>query len=489
MTKVFIVRPFGNRKVLKKKPNSADYSQEDFDFERVQKELIEPAMKQTNITGGTTGEVFLAGDIREDMFSSLLTDDIVIADITIHNANVFYELGIRHALRDKRTILIKCPGYDETPFDILGYKYVTYDINNLDKAVADLCRTISDTLAATDRTDSPVFNVLPRLEPQDPDKYLLVPQSFKNDLTIAGAAKDWKKVKQLIVYSNDFSWKRGAYRLIGELLYNAKAYADAMPIWEEILHNRPLDRQANDRLSTIYQRLAEEILKTKPVEGETLFAKSDLATDNLINNSDLTTFEKAEAFSLSARNAKIRWISSWNDRQSEEDRQLAALQNPLLDKSLDLYEKGFRIDLNHYYSGINILGLLVVKTTLAEKHFDTWKFGLPPEDDAVEVLKRAKNLLLQYREVVKLSIQIARNKAAAANTTNQWANITEADFIFLTADDSRQVNATYLRAMTGANELARESVIRQLKLYDLLGIRKEYVAAAIAGIHAAPETA
>jgi hypothetical protein len=486
MTQAFIVRPFGNRKVLKKKPDSLDYVQEDFDFDRVEKELIRPAMADTTLIGGTTAEVFLAGDIREDMFSSLLLDDFVIADITIHNANVFYELGIRHALRDKRTILIKCPGYDETPFDILGYKYVTYDKDKPGDAVPDLARTIRETLGAADRTDSPVFKVLPQLTPQDPEKYLAVPPTFVNDLNIAAAAKDWGKISQLTADAAMFSWKGVAGRLIGEVLFNARSYAAAMPFWEDILHTKPLDRIANDRLSTIYQRLAEDILKTNPIEGETLFAKSDLAVSNLINNNELTGFEKAEAFSLSARNAKVRWIYCWNSLPAEEDRQSTALQSVDLDKALMRYEQGFRADLNHYYSGINVLGLLLIKTTLAEAHFETWKLIFPSEEDARTDLKKATDLFQQYSGAVKLSIQIARNQAAAANTTNLWANITEADYICLTATDPRQVNAFYLRALTGATDLARESAIRQLNIYDSLGVRKPYVAAAIASIRAAP---
>jgi hypothetical protein len=48
-----------------------------------------------------------AGYPRRYVFS-VLTADLVIADISIHNANVFYELGVRHALRDKKTFLIRC---------------------------------------------------------------------------------------------------------------------------------------------------------------------------------------------------------------------------------------------------------------------------------------------------------------------------------------------------------------------------------------------
>ncbi|MGK7906922.1 MAG: hypothetical protein AB4040_06790 [Synechococcus sp.] len=85
--RVFIVRPFGTK--------------EGIDFDHVQKESIEPALLQLGIAGGTTGEIVGQGNIRMDMFEQLLVADLVIADISIHNANVFYELGICHALQDR----------------------------------------------------------------------------------------------------------------------------------------------------------------------------------------------------------------------------------------------------------------------------------------------------------------------------------------------------------------------------------------------------
>src|SRR3954470_15170199 len=126
MDTVFIVRPFGNNRPVIKKNKEGNPEIVFFDFDKVESVLINPAIDALGLGGGTTLKIFETGEIKEDMFSQLLTADIVIADITIHNANVFYELGIRHSLRQKTTVLIKCQGYDETPFDIIGYKYIDY---------------------------------------------------------------------------------------------------------------------------------------------------------------------------------------------------------------------------------------------------------------------------------------------------------------------------------------------------------------------------
>ena len=90
--RAFIVTPFD------KKPDAEGRI---IDFDAVRKLLIEPALDQLGLTGRTTGEIVKAGNIHTDMFQRLLTADLVVAEVSIHNANVFYELGIRHAVRKK----------------------------------------------------------------------------------------------------------------------------------------------------------------------------------------------------------------------------------------------------------------------------------------------------------------------------------------------------------------------------------------------------
>ena len=110
MQRAFVIRPFGKK---------ADASGTAIDFEQVHERLIAPALKDAGLGGGTTGEIIDAGNVREDMFSLIIEADLVVCDITVHNANVFYELGIRHALRKRRTVLIKGdPVLDATPFDV-----------------------------------------------------------------------------------------------------------------------------------------------------------------------------------------------------------------------------------------------------------------------------------------------------------------------------------------------------------------------------------
>src|SRR5215472_17263881 len=177
----FIVRPF--------------LVKEGINFEKIHEELIRPALKLADIEGDTTAAVFEAGNIREDMFQRLLLADMVLADISIPNPNVYYELGIRHALRGRQTFMIRAKvtkpkehrtSADEVPFDLKTDRYLEYDSANPSASVADLVQGLKHT-KVSDRTDSPVFRSLPRLEEPDHSKLSPVPLEFANDVENATA--------------------------------------------------------------------------------------------------------------------------------------------------------------------------------------------------------------------------------------------------------------------------------------------------------------
>lgn len=182
MNHVFIVRPFGIKNGI--------------DFNRVEAELIQPAIQAVGWVGGTTGEIIQQGNIRTDMFQKLLVADLVIADVSIHNANAFYELGVRHAFREKRTFLIRCSKdglpadakLDEIPFDLKTDRYLEYRLDDLAGAATKLIAALKATIAAEDR-DSPIFQLLPKLTESDPEVFLSVPLGFREEVERAVVAE------------------------------------------------------------------------------------------------------------------------------------------------------------------------------------------------------------------------------------------------------------------------------------------------------------
>ncbi|MBM3393471.1 MAG: hypothetical protein FJY37_02275 [Betaproteobacteria bacterium] len=86
----FVAMPFG----IKPGPDGTS-----IDFNRVYAEYIAPALAKAGLEAFRADGEIRAGDIRTDMFQELLVADLVIADLTTPNPNVWYELGVRHALR------------------------------------------------------------------------------------------------------------------------------------------------------------------------------------------------------------------------------------------------------------------------------------------------------------------------------------------------------------------------------------------------------
>jgi hypothetical protein len=107
----FVVGPIGNRLAAAGTPDRETYE----DSLRVMEEVIAPACAHHGLEPVRADNLARAGEITEQIFRRLREDDVVIADLTGANANVMYELGLRHT-RDKLTVQIG--EYGRLPFDI-----------------------------------------------------------------------------------------------------------------------------------------------------------------------------------------------------------------------------------------------------------------------------------------------------------------------------------------------------------------------------------
>lgn len=79
------------------------------------------------------------GAISPSMIASILDADLIVADLSGHNPNVYYELAIAHGFR-KATVHVQRVG-EAIPFDVKDMRVVRYDItdaDNMDEARAQL---------------------------------------------------------------------------------------------------------------------------------------------------------------------------------------------------------------------------------------------------------------------------------------------------------------------------------------------------------------
>lgn len=95
--------------------------------------LIKAAGEESKLTIVRADDIFVPNNIINDIWQLLNKAGLVVADITVHNANVFYELGIAHTL-GKEVVLIRSAEGQKPPFDISVWRHLDYQLSPI-KAV------------------------------------------------------------------------------------------------------------------------------------------------------------------------------------------------------------------------------------------------------------------------------------------------------------------------------------------------------------------
>ena len=469
--RLFIVRPFGTK--------------EGIDFDRVDQELIQPAVQRLAqygfpMSGGTTGDISRQGNIREDMFRLIVASDLVIADVSIHNANAFYELGIRHALQPRHTFLIRSRTDDAYPFDLQTDRYFLYDAADPGAIVEDLAQALRSTLASTER-DSPVFALLPKLAPHGRGQLVKVPFDFQED--VERARRDGRRGDLRLFASEvpSFEWDQEGLRLIGGAQFKLRAFAGARETFESLRDAVPEDVNANLRLGTIYQRLT---LTEPPERKEDLLARSDQAIERVLAGAAATS-DRVEAYCLLGSNEKCRWIEDFA-AAAPDVRPAQALRSPHLQRMLDWYLKAANLDLNAYYPGINALALLKLQLALADRAPDAWQEAFDDDAKAEASLKARETLALRLASTLCLALEMDEVMGNREGGSDPWAASSRADLLLLTASDRPQRAASaYRGALAGTDRFTLEATRRNLAMYKELGLFEPGVSAALQVVDAA----
>jgi len=89
------------------------------------KKVCEGAPLNMKIVRGDT--IYKDGLIINQIYEEIVKSDIVFADVSGSNPNVFYEVGYSHALNKRTILLIKKEYKDKFPFDTAGFRHLVYE--------------------------------------------------------------------------------------------------------------------------------------------------------------------------------------------------------------------------------------------------------------------------------------------------------------------------------------------------------------------------
>jgi tetratricopeptide (TPR) repeat protein len=330
--------PFG------KKPGAAGAV---IDFDAVYKELIAPAISEAGLEPLRADEEMTGGIIHKPMFERLILCEYAVADLTTANANVFYELGVRHAVRQWSTVLLFAEGSTQLPFDVGPLRAMPYRLSpdgkpaGLDVMKPALVKRLIEAKSAI--TDSPIFQLVegfPEVDHTKTDVFRdRVKYSVQMKEKLAAARKEGLQAiqaveKELGEIQNTESG------IVVDLFLSCRA----VEAWPEMIE---LVKKMSPPLAAavmVQEQLA--LALNRHGEGE----EAEKVLKNLIDRRG----PSSETYGILGRVYKDRWEAALKAGET-------FLARGLLDKTIDAYLKGFEADWRDAYPGVNAATLMEIK--------------------------------------------------------------------------------------------------------------------------------
>jgi hypothetical protein len=186
----FVAMPFG----IKTTGNSEGGGPIHVDFDALWEKAIQPALSARKYLAiradNQTGSVII-----KDMLEQLVHADLVLADISIPNGNVYYEAGVRHAARETGCILI-CAEWAKPLFDLAQITHIRYPFPSREPKDRDyqlVREELESKIPGLVESTGPVFT-LTEFDPEEPQDSRKLKEvfsgvfEFQNHLTVARLA-------------------------------------------------------------------------------------------------------------------------------------------------------------------------------------------------------------------------------------------------------------------------------------------------------------
>ena len=106
---------------------------------KVIEHIVEPAVEDKYVVI-TAEQIMEPGRITMQIIEKIASAPILIADLTDNNANVYYELSCRQALRLPAILIVHRDEINNVAFDIRGLRVITYDfdVDNVEDTIKEL---------------------------------------------------------------------------------------------------------------------------------------------------------------------------------------------------------------------------------------------------------------------------------------------------------------------------------------------------------------
>jgi len=324
------------------------------DFDQVFNAGIKPAVEATGLECIRGDMESNGGIIHTAMFARLLICEFVIADLTLANPNVFYELGVRHTAKPYSTIPIFAT-ISDLPFDVSLVRAIPYDLEQgkltehaQDLLISAITERINNVLYGPLSKDSPLFQLFtdfPGIQMSHE-----VTDVFRDQVDYSEAFKN-KLEDARMLGSKDLV--RDQIRTIQSDLGNLKVVERGILI-DLFLSYR--DAEAFDDMLSLYDEFPSELKNSiiaRQQYGFALNRKGEWRKAITVLEKVVTEFgDSAETYGLLGRVYKDRC-------QADDESRLA--KSGFMEKAINAYTRGFEAEPMDYYPGVNAITLLLIK--------------------------------------------------------------------------------------------------------------------------------
>jgi hypothetical protein len=342
--------PFG------KKPDAAGAM---IDFDAVYQDLIAPAIEAAGLEPLRADEEMTGGIIHKPMFERLIFCEYAVADLTTANANVFYELGLRHAVRPWSTVLLFAEG-GRLPFDVGLLRALPYHLG-ADGRPADVAK---DKQALLDRLNEARQSAIG----DDPQADSPIFQLVEDFPEVAHTKTD--VFRERVYYCKQLQVRLAKAREEGVEALRA-VEADMGPIAEQesgvvidlLLSYRGV--KAWPEMVALVDQMSRPLAATVMVQEQLAFALNragdDERAEQVLTDLIQSRGPSSETYGLLGRVYKDRW-------EAAAKRGEKFLARGLLDKAITAYLRGFEADWRDSYPGINAVTLMVLRNPPDLRH-------------------------------------------------------------------------------------------------------------------------
>lgn len=394
----FVLMPFG------RKP---DVSGSLVDFDAVYRDLIAPAIREADLEPIRADEEMSGGIIHKPMFERLIFCKFAIADLTTANANVFYELGIRHAVRGWSTVLLFSKGGSQLPFDVAPLRAMPYtltpqgapaDVPAMKAALVERLRKARADAVQDPIADSPLYTLVDGY----PDKVdHSRTDTFRDEVRYAEEQKQSlaaarKKEKGAVAALREVEASLGDLAAIetGVLIDLLLSYR-AAEAWKEMLEL--VAKMPKPLTTTVLVREQWAFALNRDGQGE----EAEKILRKLIEERG----PSSETYGLLGRVYKDRWDAARKAGETLKAR-------GVLEKAVEAYRKGFEADWRDAYPGVNTVSLMEIKE--------------PPDPRREEILP-----------VVRYAVE----RKIAAGQPDYWDFATRLELAVLARDEAKATEA------------------------------------------------